>query len=112
GVARSAMEAFIVFSINLGAVLWAEVNLRGTENKTAQLYEGSCPMVYPLKTAIHLAINILSTLLLGCSDYTMQCMSAPTRKDVDHAYARYTWLDIGIHSPRNFVHVRRSRALL
>jgi hypothetical protein len=111
-VIRGAIAAFVVFSINLGALLWARVNLEETENGIAELYEGSCSKVRLLNTAIHLIINVLSTLLLGCSNYTIQCMSAPTREDVDHAHARHTWLDIGIHSLRNFVHVQGFRALL
>ena len=49
----------------------------------------------------HMAINILSTALLGASNYTMQCLSAPTRTEIDQAHAKGVWLDVGIPSLRN-----------
>ena len=49
-----------------------------------------------------LAINILSTLLLGASNHAAQLLSAPSRKDLDRQHARGVWLDIGVSSVRNF----------
>jgi len=57
-------------------------------------------------------INILSTLLLSASNYCMQCMSAPTRKEVDEAHAGRKWLDIGIQSLRNVSKIEKKRGVL
>lgn len=58
---------------------------------------------------LHFAINVLSTLLLGASNYTMQCLTSPTREEIDRAHSRHVWLDIGIPSVRNLRNVARYR---
>ena len=59
-----------------------------------------------------LAINILSTLLLGASNHNAQVLSAPTRADIDRIHARGGWLDIGVSSVRNLRHVSRWRSAI
>lgn len=60
----------------------------------------------------HLVINILSTLLLGASNYSMQCLSSPTRSEVDKAHGQGIWLDIGVPSIRNLRRLSVSRIVL
>lgn len=61
-------------------------------------------MVKQYDSVLHGVVNVLSTLLLGASNYCMQILVAPTRQEVDHAHAhaQKSWLDIGIPSVRNF----------
>lgn len=61
---------------------------------------------------IHILINIVSTLLLGASNYCMQTVSAPMRQDVDNAHARGKWLDIGIPSVRNVLYIEKRRLVV
>lgn len=42
----------------------------------------------------------------------MQCLSAPTRKEIDRAHARGVWLDIGIPSVRNLRYISKRRVLI
>jgi hypothetical protein len=76
------------------------------------IYTGDCKRVETTDTWIHLAINALSTLLLSGSNYCMQCLSAPTRAEVDAAHARKKWLDIGVPSIRNLRNIGRKRVFL
>jgi hypothetical protein len=76
------------------------------------LYSGSCSRTNNLATWLHLAINVLSTLLLGCSNFTMQCLSSPTRKDIDRAHGDNCWLDIGVQGTRNLRRISRPRLVL
>lgn len=39
----------------------------------------------------------------------MQCLSAPTREEVDEAHAKGKWLDIGVSSVRNLTSIPKSR---
>ena len=39
----------------------------------------------------------------------MQCLSAPTRKEVDEAHAKGKWLDIGVPSVRNLTNIAKPR---
>ncbi|KAL2848856.1 hypothetical protein BJY01DRAFT_246232 [Aspergillus pseudoustus] len=64
----------------------------------ATLYQGRCSVAKNWTTGIHLLINILSTIILGASNYCLQCLSAPSRSEVDKAHAKRTWLNIGVSS--------------
>jgi hypothetical protein len=63
-------------------------------------------------SAIHIAVNALSTILLAVSNYTMQVLSSPTREDIDKAHAKHEHLDIGVLSVRNLTRIPRRRLLL
>jgi hypothetical protein len=78
----------------------------------AILYNGDCDQARTMSTTLHLLINILSTVLLSASNYTMQCLHSPTRKQIDKAHALQKWLDIGIPSWRNRSHVRKRNKVL
>ncbi|KAK6429270.1 hypothetical protein LTR95_014583 [Oleoguttula sp. CCFEE 5521] len=60
----------------------------------------------------HGVINIFGALLLMTCNACMQCLSAPTRPDVDRVHAKHDWLDIGISSARNLRHVSVWRGVL
>ncbi|PLB44451.1 hypothetical protein P170DRAFT_417088 [Aspergillus steynii IBT 23096] len=76
------------------------------------IYRGSCSVSSHWTTGIHAFINILSTLLLAGSNYTMQCLAAPSRADIDSAHQRRRWLDIGVFNIRNLsVMSKRQRVL-
>ena len=67
-------------------------------------------MVDDWSTALHVVINILSSLLLSASNYTMQCLGSPTRKEIDMAHSKGSWLDIGLPSVWNIagrINIRR-----
>jgi hypothetical protein len=74
--------------------------------------EGDCKDVKYLNTGLHVIINIFSTILLSGSNYCMQCLSAPTREDVDQAHAKGKWLVIGVPSFRNLMRISGKRFLL
>ncbi|KAF2637831.1 hypothetical protein P280DRAFT_520953 [Massarina eburnea CBS 473.64] len=63
-------------------------------------------------TGLHVVINVLSTMLLAGSNYTIQVLSSPTREDVDNAHAKGQWLEIGLLSPRNLRAIPWKRTLL
>ncbi|KAJ5726112.1 uncharacterized protein N7483_007469 [Penicillium malachiteum] len=82
------------------------------EFEMVELYEGSCNTSSRIATILHLVINILSTVLLGASNYTMQCLGAPSRADVDRAHQKHNWLDIGTFSVRNLGIMNWKRRIL
>ena len=75
-------------------------------------FQGDCDAVDHLAIGIHLVINLLSTLLLGASNYVLQSLSAPTRMEVDKAHERGSWLDIGLQSIGNLKYTRRWKRLV
>ena len=103
GAALASVGALTTLIVNVGVGAWASQQ-RTEENSVGvlvELFRGDCGTAASLNTWSHLAINIVSTLLLSGSNYCMQCLVAPSRADVNRAHARSAWLDIGVPSLRN-----------
>lgn len=97
--------------VNLTLTIWASRHY-GVQDGLGTIREGSCSETKNLAMWIHLGINVLSTLLLGASNYTMQCLASPTREDINRAHGQSVWLDIGTPSIRNLLRISRSRISL
>lgn len=70
------------------------------------IYRGDCSVVKRWNTASHIIINLLGTALLAASSFTMQCLTSPTRSEVDAAHAKKKSLNIGLLSFTNLFYVR------
>lgn len=107
GVAAAAATTTAAFLVNTTLTLWAVLHF-DINDGIGDAYEGDCGIVDAWSTGLHLLINGLSSALLSASNYTMQCLAAPTRRDCDIAHARGSWLDIGVPSVRNLFHIQWS----
>lgn len=105
-----ASSVAVTFFANLALAIWT--SRFGYENGIATIQKGSCSRTKSLDLWLHLVINVLGTLLLGASNYTMQCLSSPTREEVDKAHLRQIPLDIGVPSLANLRRISRTRLLL
>ena len=113
GVLACAASAVVVLFINVGLTVHAATNPRyNMEEGIGTLYEGSCKRSKIIGRWVHLGINAFSTLLLSGSNYTQQCLAAPTRSEIDAAHARRRWMDIGVPSVRNLFKIKPERRLL
>ena len=112
GITLCAVTAGTVFTINLILAVWA-LSKDGLEiGGFGTIQEGSCKNTARLSLWLHWVINLLSTLLLGASNYTMQCLASPTREEVGRAHHQNVWLDIGVPSVRNLTRIARGRVIL
>ena len=111
GVLCCAAVSATVLVINLVLTIWAVLSF-GVQHGIGTLQDGSCKRTTTLTFWTHLAINILSTLLLGASNYSMQCLSSPTRSEIDKAHSQGIWLDIGVPSVRNLRRLSTNRIIL
>ncbi|KAL9034312.1 MAG: hypothetical protein Q9180_005478 [Flavoplaca navasiana] len=111
GVIGCAVATGAVLLINLLVTIWAAAHY-GIEDGIGTIQNGGCDFTKTLSLWSHFAINVLSTAMLSASNYCMQCLSAPTRQDIDRAHAQHLWLDIGVRSVRNLLHISRIKALL
>jgi hypothetical protein len=109
GVLNFAVCGSAVFMINLVVTIWGSVS---HQKNQGVLNEGDCGHIKSLNSGLHVLINVLSTILLSGSNYCMQCLSAPTRAEVDRAHTARRWLDIGIPSFRNLRYIKRRRLVL
>ena len=105
-----AVLAGLALVINVILTIWLSVSFPSV-NGITNIMEGDCSRVSNWDTWIHLAINVLSILLLSGSSYTMQCLVAPTRQEIDRAHAAGSWLDIGVPSVRNLWFIDRRRTI-
>ncbi len=132
GILNGAGIALFVLCINIGTLVYASTrqntaidnspNSKSDDNYGLMLpadaegrktlYSGDCNYVRNLNIGSHLLINILSTLLLAACNYAMQCLSAPTRQDIDQMHAQRRWLDIGVFSMHNLLKIGQNRRIL
>src|SRR6266536_2765421 len=96
GIAVCCVLAAVIFIINIAILAWAENNFNGDGHGTINVFGGNCGHARNLSLGLHLGINILSSLLLGASNYCMQCLTSPTREAIDNAHGRKKWLSIGV----------------
>jgi hypothetical protein len=112
GILTGSVLASLIFAINVSATVYGGVKAVRNDNGRKVIFEGDCEEVRKISTIVHLWINVLSTLLLSASNYAMQCLSAPTRQEVDAARKNKRWLDIGVLSTRNIRSISVRRAVL
>ncbi|KAK5696441.1 hypothetical protein LTR97_007742 [Elasticomyces elasticus] len=110
-VSVGAGLATCVLAINIAILAWTQSSF-ANEDGMATVFEGSCNVAENVVLGADLAINVLSTLLLGASNHNAQLLSAPTRSDVDRQHARGGWLDVGVSSMRNFRYLPRWRLII
>ena len=106
-----AVTASVVFLVNLSLTIWAAAKY-GIRGGIGTIHDGSCSSTKNMSLWSHLAINVLGTALLSASNYCMQCLTAPTRHEIDRAHQRRIWLHIGVPSVRNLSHISRIRTIL
>ena len=111
GITLCAVTAGSVLIVNVVLNVFASIKY-GVHDGLGTLQEGSCHTTKNLSLWLHLAINVLSTLLLGASNYCMQCITSPTREELDIAHGQHVWLDIGVPSVRNLRRTATSKAAL
>lgn len=75
------------------------------------LYYGNCTVVDQVNAALHVIINILSTLLLGASNSCMQILVAPTREDLKRAHEKGKSMAIGVQDMGNLRYLSKTTAL-
>lgn len=74
GVLSYAFTALRVLLVNVILLIWASAKY-GIEDGYGVLHQGNCGKARTISTTLHVLINILSTILLGASDYNMQCLN-------------------------------------
>jgi hypothetical protein len=106
----SAMSSLVLLTNCVAAI--AIHAAYGTHDGVITAFEGDCDIVNRWSLGLHLVINVLSSLLLSASNYTMQVLNAPTRSECDKAHARGVWMDIGITSLHNIAKIAWPRRVL
>jgi len=112
GALSSCLLTGICLCINIIFTIYVTRKYPPEANGIGVFATRTCKEVLSATTKIHLGINVLATMLVAASNYNMQCMTAPSRRDIDLAHEQGKWLDIGIQSVRNLRYVPRWKAAL
>jgi hypothetical protein len=104
--------ALVVFLFNLIGTMVIGTKSTASVDKGRILFDGNCEKVRTLGIFVHLIINVMGTILLSASNFAMQCLSAPTRDEVDMQHAVRKWMDIGVLSVRNIRRIGKRRAIM
>ena len=110
-LATCCVVSSFVFVVNLTTTIVFKTSYK-SDSDLGTLYHGDCGTSSRLSTGLHLVINLLSTLLIGSSNFCMQLLAAPTRAEVDKAHKEHRWLDIGVPSIRNLKSIAFKRRVL
>jgi hypothetical protein len=103
--------AFVILIINVVWLVYAKQKY-GIVDGYGTIRKGECSDVKQLNTWLHLAINILSTLLLTGSNAFMAAFSCPSRAEVDKAHSRFRSLHIGVLSFGNLRGIAKRKSLI
>lgn len=112
GVIFCAGLTGLVFLLNVAITIWAVKTSKNWSGSIGIIRDGDCRDAKKLSLWLHFAINVFSTMLLGASNYCMQCLSCPTRQDINKAHAQKEWLNIGVSSIRNLRKISWKRIVL
>lgn len=78
---------------------------------STRIFEGSCERASTLNTILHLILNIISTGILASSNFFMQIVTSPSRKEINQSHARLRALKIGLQSPTNIPFLSRIKQI-
>ena len=108
------LQIGVASSVLVGNVIWTSwmIIKHGTNNGIGTITSGNCDVSYGLNSGLHALINVLSTLLLSASNFSMQLLVAPTRGEVNKAHRRNGWFNIGVSSIRNLRGVNPASAVV
>ncbi|KAE8374338.1 hypothetical protein BDV26DRAFT_45048 [Aspergillus bertholletiae] len=112
GTLISCILVGICLGLNVAATIYVRVTYPPSRDNLGIMQESGCDHIHSIDSRLHYALNVIATVLVSASNYNMQCLTAPTRGEVDRAHAQRKWLDIGVHSIRNLSFIRRAKLVL
>ncbi|KAI2466422.1 hypothetical protein F4781DRAFT_434395 [Annulohypoxylon bovei var. microspora] len=93
--------------LNLSLLLYVVIRDNGFK-AYGDLYTENCDQMKTVDTLVHLAINILSSMVVAATNYCSQLLAAPTQAEVIRAHGKGDWLETGVPSFHNLLHGRIS----
>ena len=104
GVFFGLLTSCVAFLIN--CVLFGQAMVRGRGSfDITTILSGTTANTSIVIIAYHILINALATTLLSASNYCMQVLSSPTRRELDRTHLARSSLQVGILSPANLAHI-------
>ncbi|KAI3335199.1 hypothetical protein F4824DRAFT_489689 [Ustulina deusta] len=98
GLILSILSVVVTVGLLVALVVFSKLSDFGSSHV---VFEGSCDSVSSMSIGIQFAINVISTTILASSNFFMQVIAAPTRRDVDKAHGKRKSMEIGVLSLSN-----------
>jgi hypothetical protein len=111
GASYFALGALISLMLHIILAIWIPT-LDSFHNGISVLWTGNCQTAGTYNTILRAGTTAIATLLIGESNYCMQCLTAPARKDLQTAHNKGIWLDVGVQSIRNLKIIKEYKAVL
>ncbi|KAI1418494.1 hypothetical protein F5Y13DRAFT_176568 [Hypoxylon sp. FL1857] len=109
GVIFNSLISFIILLVGIICLILVIAKAKLLAGESA-IFSGDCATAEHINIGIHIVINVFAVALLSGANYVFQVLSSPTRREVAVAHENKHWLDIGIPSIRNFLHISGFRA--
>lgn len=100
-----------IFVANIALTVWAITSYPPDSQGVGTLSFGNCSTINSINGAVHLALNIVSSLFLGAGNYCMQTLVAPSRQEMDRAHSKGVSLDIGVPNVKNLWYINWGRVI-
>jgi hypothetical protein len=107
-----ALLALTVLVINVALTVWAIRSYPPDYRGVGTITFGNCSTINTINSAVHLALNIVSSLFLGAGNYCMQTLVSPSRSEINHAHSKGISLVIGVQSLKNLRYINRRRRII
>ncbi|KAJ9141648.1 hypothetical protein NKR23_g7817 [Pleurostoma richardsiae] len=111
GVMLNAALFLWILITGFVCLVLAVAKVRILEGKSTA-FSGSCSAASNINFGLHALINVFAMVLIAGANYLFQVLSSPTRTEVSFAHHHKRWLDIGVPSTRNWLHISSGRVFL
>ncbi|KAI0885792.1 uncharacterized protein GGS22DRAFT_162028 [Annulohypoxylon maeteangense] len=111
GVIFNSLISFIILLVGIICLILVIAEAKLLSGESA-IYSGDCTTAEHINYGIHIVISVCGVAILSGANYVFQILSSPTRREVTVAHENKQWLDIGVPSIRNFMHISSFRAVV
>ncbi|KAI1487521.1 hypothetical protein F5X96DRAFT_672587 [Biscogniauxia mediterranea] len=111
GVVFNTLLAFIILVVGIICLILVITRTKLISGESA-IYSGNCTTANNINIGIHVVINVLTIAILSGANHVFQVLSSPTKQEVSAAHENKWWLDIGVPSLRNLIHISGFRVAL
>ena len=100
-----AIFTIAIALLNIGITIWLMLSFSPDSQGVGTLAFGNCSYIANVNTAVHLALDIISSLFLDAGNYCMQILVSPSRKETDVAHSKGKALTVGVPNVKNLWHI-------
>ncbi|KAH8157222.1 hypothetical protein CIB48_g11028 [Xylaria polymorpha] len=111
GIIYDTLLTFLILIVGVVGLIIVVTRTRVFSGQLA-IFTGDCGTANRIDIGVHVVINVFTVILLSGANYVFQILTSPTRREINEAHNRKQWLDIGVSSLRNFLHVSGFRAIM